>query len=65
MAEVIHWHRVADELPDDETTVLIHCPAENEPVWLGYHEDGCWYTADGVAVRVTAWAEMPEGPGEE
>jgi hypothetical protein len=70
VAETIMWHAVADKLPDDETMVIVHAPAADEPVWLGFY-DGCyWFSADGpeygneeeIAAPVTHWADLPVGP---
>ena len=53
--------------PDVGLCVLIHCPGESEPVWLGYHDDaaGEWITAEGNPVYVQSWAPLPEPPAEE
>lgn len=62
---VIKWIPVERELPDAETTVLIHVPHGNEPVWLGFLDDGGgWCDVDGSYIRnkVTHWAQLPEGP---
>jgi hypothetical protein len=61
IAETIHWHAVADELPDDDTTVLLNF--DNADPWPGWHEDGQWLDASGMPVEhVTHWADMPGGP---
>lgn len=31
------WNDAAKQLPDSDMTVIIHCPDEDEPIWLGYH----------------------------
>lgn len=68
--EQIEWKSVADELPDNDTTVLVHAPGADEPVWLGFY-DGCfWFSVDGptygdeeeIPAPVLAWAVMPKGP---
>lgn len=62
--ESLFWVPVSDELPDDEITVLVNHPTLNEPVWLGYYEQGHWYTPNGEALpdgSVTHWADMPSG----
>lgn len=62
--EAIAWIMAKNQLPDDEMTVLINTPKLDEPVWLGYYEDGCWYLIDGTALpdnTVIAWADMPAG----
>ncbi len=63
-AETITWKRVSDELPDADMTVLISAPRHDEPVWLGWYEDGCWFSVDAAEFSrgdVVAWAEMPTG----
>lgn len=63
--EKINWIPAAERLPDDEMTVLFAAKGLNEPVWLGYHLNGGWYTADGLSISpgcVTHWADMPAGP---
>lgn len=66
MIEKIHWADTAERLPDADTTVLCFWPeAEDEPVWPGYTDGECWYTADGFPVfrgAPTYWAHMPGGP---
>lgn len=54
----------ADQLPDSDLTVLIHHPAADEPVWLGYWDDadGTWRTVDAARCEVTHWADLPEPP---
>lgn len=61
--ETINWIAVADRLPDDQETVLTNVPACGETVWIGWHDDGVWYQADGgeIAYPVTYWATMPAG----
>lgn len=64
MDEVIKWIPVADQLPDDEITVLVFHPSMDEPVWLAYYEDHNWFSPDGYWLEgaVTHWAEIPAGP---
>ncbi len=65
MKERIYWVNAAGQLPDDEMTVLLFHPTLNEPVWLGYHFQGQWFTTSGEQLTpgsVAHWAEMPEGP---
>ena len=59
----IHWIAVADQLPDDDMTVLIS-DTEND-VTLGFHEgDSGWRYCNAALVGdpVTHWAELPDGP---
>ena len=49
--------------PDADTTVLIHCPDADEPVWLGWFDGENWYAVDSSGpLKVTHWAPMPEPP---
>jgi hypothetical protein len=62
----VDWKDAAKELPDDALTVLIHCPSEVEPVWLGWYESGHgdWFNVEGHNLcEVLHWAQMPEPPG--
>lgn len=68
--EQIEWIAVADRLPDCDTTVLVHAPGSDEPIWLGFYDGVYWFSVDGptygdedeIAAEVTAWAVMPMGP---
>jgi hypothetical protein len=68
--ETINWISVEQQLPDAETTVLVHAPGADEPVWLGWYDGFFWFavTGDGygdedeIAAEVKAWATMPGGP---
>lgn len=66
MTETTTWIRVEDQLPDADETVLIHVPEHDEPVWLGYYDDGQWHGVDamplGPGMPVTHWAPMLKGP---
>jgi hypothetical protein len=64
----IEWHYVADELPDDETRVMIAIDEEDteEPEY-GYLENGRWWYDDEphlspVEAKVYAWAHAPGVP---
>jgi hypothetical protein len=66
--EIIAWTSVDDRLPDDDVTVLVCAPGASEPVWLGYYDEGEWFSIDhesyalDLEALVTAWAKMPAGP---
>lgn len=60
--EVIVWHDVREEMPDDDITVLIQSAHGNEPVWLGWHDEDGWHSLDAEPIkRVSFWADVPEG----
>lgn len=66
--ETIVWHTPAEQLPDDDTTVLlklanVDAPYQGEPVWPGYHENGEWFLADGMPLDEppALWAVLPAG----
>ena len=56
------WTSVAKGMPDDDTSVMIYAPREDEPVWIGYHDGEVWRLASGETVKVSHWQEMPEPP---
>jgi hypothetical protein len=59
------WVDACKQLPDSDTTVLIHCPISDDPVWIGYHDGEMWRQIDGEALPddfVDHWAELPEPP---
>lgn len=67
LKDQIHWIEIDHQRPDDETSVLLFHPEFDEPVWIGYHINGQWYSADGWPLkndRVTHWAHLPVGPIE-
>jgi hypothetical protein len=63
---MIDWIEVSTALPDDDATVLVYLPEdENVDVWLGYFDaDNGWLDPDGMSFQspVTHWAivEPPE-----
>ena len=63
--KLFQWNK-ATSLPDDEQTVLICCPDEDEPVWLGYYESETilWGTVDGDRIKPAAWASLPDPLGQ-
>jgi len=58
----VEWIKVSDRLPDDDVTVLIYVPDDNDPVWLGYTDEDGWRYINGASCRPTHWAEIPEPP---
>jgi hypothetical protein len=58
----ITWHDAKTDLIDDETSVLV-C-TEDDQVWIGHHEDGLWFWAEGneITSPVRLWAEIPAPP---
>lgn len=67
----INWIACSDRLPDDDTTVLVYLPDEDDPVWLGFYgENECccesvWHSVDGFSCEPTHWAELPAPPETE
>ncbi len=64
-ATFVEWKSVAVEMPDTDTTVLVHSTTANEPVWLGFwdSEHQCWREVSAEIVEnVTHWAHLPEPP---
>lgn len=63
LQSIIEWKRPADEMPDDEITVLL--AFADGDVTLGYH-DGCWRNMEGLPYGTKdeprAWADVPEAP---
>lgn len=68
MNATVQWHDAEKELPDSDTTVLIHCPISDDPVWLGYHDGNTWWRDVGgdsfslPELFVDHWADLPEPP---
>ena len=56
------WKRCADEMPDSDSTVMIHHAEEDEPVWMGYHDGETWRMVDGTRCAVSHWMPLPEPP---
>lgn len=62
--ETVTWTKVADAMPDSDTTVLVQLVDDNEPTWLGFHDGLGWCdvsTGGYFSGRVVAWAEMLKG----
>lgn len=66
--ETIAWHVPADEMPDADTTVLLHVPeSEDDPVWPGFWDGEQWRYADAMPLsarghEVAHWGSFPVGP---
>ena len=62
MNAMITWRSCADELPDDEATVLLHL--DDDEVWTGFRDGDDWryLSADLVSQPVLHWAHFPEPP---
>jgi hypothetical protein len=56
------WISVADELPDDEITVLI--ALSDGEVWTGYRDGDRWLYVSGYEMQasVTHWMNLSEPP---
>lgn len=64
MSETLNWIDASKDVPDENQTVLMFMPGADEPVWLGYLDEGTWKLADGMDTDtvVSHWCELPEGP---
>ena len=62
----LEWFSVGEQMPDDESTVLVCSPEGSEPVWPGFHDEAGWHHVDlpATTIVVTHWAEMPAAPAE-
>jgi hypothetical protein len=58
------WIDAETQLPDSDLTVLIHHQANDEPVWLGYHDGETWRDVNAEEVQVSHWMDMPAPPEE-
>ncbi len=56
------WISVEHELPDSDISVLIWGPSMSDP-FIGYYDDGDFYTVHGRFMKVTHWMDLPEPPG--
>lgn len=61
---MMDWKSVKEEMPDADSTVIIHAPKDDEPVWLGYFDGSVWRGVHGGELfhRVSHWMELPEPP---
>jgi hypothetical protein len=58
----IEWFTPAEQMPDDDTFVLLAADGETD---TGYLQDGAWYRDMSMPVEVGApdfWAHIPAGP---
>jgi hypothetical protein len=62
LSSQISWKRCADELPDDDNTVLL--ALIDGEVCTGFRDAGIWrdVTAAKIPVEVTWWAQFPDSP---
>ncbi len=58
----ITWHRCTEQLPDDETVVLL--AFDDGEVWTGFRDGDTWrfVSADPVSCDPIYWAHFPEPP---
>jgi len=59
------WIDVNDALPDDDCIVMVYCPDDSEPAWVGYldSESGEWREATLYnELVVTHWQPLPAPP---
>lgn len=72
MNSVIQWHRVADEVPDADTTVLIANLAWDQQIDFGWLDGRDWRQQEGAILNgsinepeflpPTLWAYIPDLP---
>ena len=63
LAAQLAWRGVDEEWPDEDQTVLVHCP-DGEPVWIGYKDGIVWRDVGGEVIEVSHWLPLPEPPQE-
>jgi hypothetical protein len=59
------WIACEDDRPDEDMIVIVYAPAQNDPVWLGYHDGDRWLSVDGTELDVSHWQDLPEPPDAE
>src|SRR5918994_3940377 len=59
----LNWQSM-NRLPEAGTTVLIHVPHDDEPVWFGFWDGRRWHYIEGLPVRseVKHWCGVPHPP---
>jgi hypothetical protein len=59
---LISWTSTNDELPDTDTTVLVHL--EDGEVWTGFLDGNTWrfVSSDKIDGEVLHWAHFPQPP---
>lgn len=62
----LNWRNMKD-LPEPGTTVLIHVPHDDEPVWFGFWDGRRWHYIEGLPVRseVKHWCGVPLPPDRD
>jgi hypothetical protein len=66
-SEII-WVPCAEQLPDDDITVLVHAPNDFDPVFVAYHDSGTWRDQNGTEYDndyITHWMSFPDPPEVE
>jgi hypothetical protein len=57
------WIDVKNELPDDDTAVLV--ATTDGEVMVGYYDDEHWYEdCAHLRLAVTHWQHLPPSPGD-
>lgn len=65
---MIHWVPVDDQMPAEQSTVLVHCPGAEEPVDTAWFCGGQFWQLHDLSEleeRPRHWAELPTPPDEE
>lgn len=62
--ETTEWIDCKVSLPDEGMIVNVYSPLADEPVWIGYLEDGIWRDVDSGRYHtpVTHWSDLLKGP---
>lgn len=63
LTALLEWRYVIDELPDDETRVMLAIGVDTDEPIFGVHADENWWTDEGAVIAdVYAWAHIPGLP---
>lgn len=61
----LEWHRVEDQMPDDDMLVLVYVPPLDEMI-MAAHVGGNWYSDDSILIKsgITHWCD-PTPPSDQ